>query len=272
MKTASLRFGENTLENIRTLGDGKLLKLSLAKGKLLARHRTKEALTIAVLDGEIQFESGGQTLKLERMDSVLLDPAEEHAVEALEDSVLLLVLLPSAAEMQGRSSAYMEGDWRDKLVPEFRNLAEDHERVLAALEQLERFDLASFDEAITVVANEVLEHVAAEEELLFPKLAPYLGGVDVGPIPKLRHEHAEIRGLYERCLALRKEVDENEGKVHELFDTVAQLVEKLSGHIEKEDLHLFPMAGRLMSDEDKAAFREEWQFRTEHLVSHTRAR
>jgi len=218
---------------------------------------------MVVLSGSICVTSKGRDELLRDAEAVILEPAEEHAVVAREDSVVLLILLPkgrigsSPYDRLNAGEVAVE-DWKERIAPELRILALEHEHVMSILEHVQEYDLATLDEAMKVVTSMISNHMVAEEKLLFPILASYLGGEDVGPIPKLLSEHEAVRAQYEKCTGLRRELTSDSGQVHALFQAVESLTDILLSHMEKEDLHLLPMAGRLLNSEEKTTFLRLW--------------
>jgi quercetin dioxygenase-like cupin family protein len=75
-------------------GQCKFVQLSLDPGQGLTNHHTPLALAVIVLTGTIRFTTGEQDEVLHTADMLVLDPRVEHAVEALERSIVLLVLVP----------------------------------------------------------------------------------------------------------------------------------------------------------------------------------
>lgn len=95
MKQFSVQFNEQPFRPVFTYGGTKFMQLSFPKGKVLAKHQTDHLLTLLVLDGKIRFEVNGESKELKTHDMIAVNPRQEHEVEALEQSTVLLVLLPA---------------------------------------------------------------------------------------------------------------------------------------------------------------------------------
>lgn len=224
-----------------------------------------------VVSGSIRVESKGQNELLKATEAVMLESAEEHAMVALENSVVLLTLFPkeqtdvSSYHWLNEADVTTE-DWKERIVPELRLLALEHEHVLSVLNEVQEYDLTTLDKAMGAISVLVSNHMAAEEELLFPMLVDYLGGPDVGPIPKLLSEHEGIRAQYRKCVESRHDLTTDSGQVHALFQEIDHLTSFLLSHMEKEDFHLLPMAGRLLNSSEKALFLRQWQNRQGSII------
>jgi len=92
---------------------------------------------------------------------------------------------------------------------------------------------------VQVIAIAVERHAAVEETTLFPALARYLGQ-SVGPLAVMELEHQEIRQTLARIV-------DGMGTLHA---DVADFVTVLRDHIAKEDGVLFPLARRLLGEEE----------------------
>jgi len=74
------------------------IRLVLPAGKQIAEHQAPGEITVYCLEGRIKFTSQGQPRELVAGDLLYLSAADPHAVEAIEDSsVLVTILLGSAA-------------------------------------------------------------------------------------------------------------------------------------------------------------------------------
>ena len=68
--------------------------IALAQGRQLGEHRVRERSIVCVLDGSVELTAGGKTLAGYSGTVTTFDPSEAHAIRALEDSRLLVVLAP----------------------------------------------------------------------------------------------------------------------------------------------------------------------------------
>ena len=81
-------------------------------------------------------------------------------------------------------------------------------------------------------------HSVAEDEVLFPGIAPFIGE---GMVSAFTEEHLRI-------IALRDQAYERMGQGVADFDGCAELCELLGSHIEREDQVLFPAARGSLAD------------------------
>jgi quercetin dioxygenase-like cupin family protein len=68
-----------------------ILLMLLKKGALLAEHRTKGPVAVHVLSGAVRFTAGSERSELSSGSIAALDREVVHALEALEESVILLI-------------------------------------------------------------------------------------------------------------------------------------------------------------------------------------
>ncbi len=69
------------------------LRLVLPAGKKIAEHKAPGEITVQCLEGEIRFTSPSGTQTLSAGDLLFLNAAELHAVEAVQDSSVLVTIL-----------------------------------------------------------------------------------------------------------------------------------------------------------------------------------
>lgn len=86
---------EGLLTPVADIGFARVVQLSLAAGRALEKHRVETGLLLFVMNGKIMFEADGQELTMGTGEMAALDPGVPHRVEAREDAVLALVLIPS---------------------------------------------------------------------------------------------------------------------------------------------------------------------------------
>lgn len=150
-------------------------------------------------------------------------------------------------------------------------LTKDHDDALRQLKLLEAGarDLGQGDglQALAMVSQvlqfldtDIRRHMALEEEALFPVLERHLGRGG-GPIAVMLGEHEELWGkvaeLGKNVAALklgggsplRQEVSRG-------ANYIAQLLE---GHIQKENMILFPMAQEMLSLDEIAEVARKWE-------------
>ncbi len=68
--------------------------IQLERGGEIGDHQVRERAVIQVVDGTVTMESGGEVAECSAGTLVVFEPGESHAVKALEDSRLLLILAP----------------------------------------------------------------------------------------------------------------------------------------------------------------------------------
>lgn len=93
-------------------------------------------------------------------------------------------------------------------------------------------------EGVEILGAALNVHSAAEDEELFPQLAPMIGADLVSVFVE---EHVRIR-------ALRDEVYDRMGRGEADFDGCAELCDLLADHMERENLALFPAARSSLAD------------------------
>ncbi|MCL6443808.1 MAG: hemerythrin domain-containing protein [Alicyclobacillus sp.] len=265
MEKFSLKFRDKPVQSILQRGESKFVQLSFKPGQGLTKHRAPLALTVVVLTGRVLFTVDDKTEVLEASEMLTVDPAVEHAIEAVEKSTVLLVLTPDVKQVEApvsvanrpleHENVYRHPELIEQIAPELRALVEDHMEVCKTLESVVHTpDQETIRTALWAIKGELDSHFVAEEEVLFPRMAAHVGGMDVGPVARLIEEHAHIRRLHaeaeELMTAWEQTGDEHAQSL--LSEKVAELSRALLNHLGKEDSHLFPMASRLMTAEEKS--------------------
>ena len=69
------------------------IRLFLPAGKHIAEHKAPGEITVLCLEGRVKFTSQGVPKELSAGDFLYLTIADPHAVEAMEDSSLLVTIL-----------------------------------------------------------------------------------------------------------------------------------------------------------------------------------
>lgn len=277
----SLVFGDRPVQSVVQRGESKFVQLSFEPGQGLTKHRAPLALTMVVLTGQVLFTVGEDSELLKASEMLTLEPNIEHAVEAVEKSTVLLVLTPletsgSAANASGKAAesasapaaakavdhenAFDRPELIEQIAPELRSLVADHVEVCKVLQSVQRTpDVETMRIALWTIERELGSHFTAEEQVLFPRMAKHVGGTDVGPVARLLEEHAQIRRLHAEAEALMRACESHgdDGARSRLANKMIELSRALLNHLGKEDSHLFPMASRLLTDEEKAAVARE---------------
>ena len=111
---------------------------------------------------------------------------------------------------------------------------------------------------VVVFKGELDPHSEREEEILFPMLGAYIG-TESGPVAMMEYEHAQAKALIGSFL------ENVEGKVlsNEAIKANSQLIVNaanlLKDHFSKEEFVLYPMAERMLSDDEKGKLLERVQ-------------
>ncbi|MBX6352416.1 MAG: hemerythrin domain-containing protein [Thermoflavifilum sp.] len=268
MQRFTLEFRHKPVQSLFQRGQSKFVQLSLEPGQGLTRHRVALTLAVVVVSGRIRFTAEGRDEVLGMGDVLVLDPDVEHAVQAVERSVVLLVLVPDqGAEVRPQPTmkldhpnAFQNPELMDQIAPELRPLVEDHLHVCKVLESVNTsMAPPTVKNALSVIGEEIAHHFVAEEQILFPRMAQHVGGMDVGPVARLLEEHHHIRQLHQEAESLL-DAWQSGGDEHTwtlLTNKLTELAPALLNHLGKEDSHLFPMASRLLTPQEKSVIAEE---------------
>jgi quercetin dioxygenase-like cupin family protein len=73
-------------------GSIEVIRLVMAKGKVLNEHKAPGAITVHCLEGRIAFTAVGRTIELTSGQMLYLDAGELHSVECLQDASFLLTI------------------------------------------------------------------------------------------------------------------------------------------------------------------------------------
>jgi len=116
-------------------------------------------------------------------------------------------------------------------------------------------DFIELEKLLIRVSNELLEHLAHEEEALFPMCRDMKDGGEVqptacgskvaGPIECMKREHGDCKKDLEEMKKLAGDYEMPAGgdeATFELLSLLAELEQNTLQHIYKEDEHLFPRA------------------------------
>ncbi|MCA9195456.1 MAG: cupin domain-containing protein [Planctomycetales bacterium] len=72
------------------------IRLVLPAGKQIAEHKAPGEITVFCLEGRVKFTSQREVKELVAGDMLYLSAADPHAVEAVEDSTVLVTILLKA--------------------------------------------------------------------------------------------------------------------------------------------------------------------------------
>ncbi len=268
MQRLSLQFKDKPVASIFQQGDSKIVQLSFPAGQTLAKHKAAHTLALMVLQGKIELTVEDEPVSLAALDLVVVDANVEHSVFAIEQSIVALILMPVAAtsghdlaqpHSLEHENAYMNPQLIEQVAEELRPLTRDHIELCKTIDAVQTVsDQGGLHAALQLIDEELKSHFVVEEEYVFPVMALHLGGLDVGPVARLLEEHGKIRKLSSEANQLfevfARQPDDH---VLALLDQKwHELAQALLNHLGKEDSHLFPMASRLFTPEQKQAIGE----------------
>lgn len=69
----------------------KVMVIAFKKGMILREHKTHLPATITVLEGKVNYRKDDSFVMIEEYDDFQIPINETHSIEALEDSICLLV-------------------------------------------------------------------------------------------------------------------------------------------------------------------------------------
>ena len=88
----SEKEGKPSIRVLQKTDRSKLMAIALAKGISLSRHKAPDDARILVVKGKILFVNDSESLELSKLEVHSFPKEEVHSVEALEDSIFLLIL------------------------------------------------------------------------------------------------------------------------------------------------------------------------------------
>jgi regulator of cell morphogenesis and NO signaling len=171
------------------------------------------------------------------------------------------------------SFCHMGGHEEVKLCPGLERLKQEHEQLRKLKQRM--FELAqaiggdeevqnwkerllALRESVQAFVNELDPHSKREEEVLFPMMAQYIGRTS-GPIAVMEIEHdqanQQLASFLTKTAELSETVDRDSAALLANEAIVAYHI--LAEHFMKEENVLFPMAERLLSDEEKEELAEK---------------
>lgn len=75
----------------------RLVIFAFDAGQELSEHRSSSAAIVQVIRGRLHFQAGGEDHELVPGSWLHMEPGEEHALQAIEPTVMLLTLLRRGA-------------------------------------------------------------------------------------------------------------------------------------------------------------------------------
>ncbi|GED17311.1 hypothetical protein AM501_16420 [Aneurinibacillus migulanus] len=95
MKVAELKsvLGQQDIGkmNVLEFAKGAVINLQLKAGQSIGRHHTPSDAIVHVVSGRVRFGIGEETVELTRDVVLHMNPKEEHELEAVEDTSLLVI-------------------------------------------------------------------------------------------------------------------------------------------------------------------------------------
>ncbi len=83
---------------LHSADDARAVLIRLTPGQELGDHEVKERAWIAVVEGTVRFESGGDGFDAGPGELVMFDPQERHSVSSRSEARILLLLAPWPGE------------------------------------------------------------------------------------------------------------------------------------------------------------------------------
>jgi quercetin dioxygenase-like cupin family protein len=83
---------------LHSVGEGRTILINLPAGEAMQDHEVHERAWLVVVDGEIEVESGGETVTGGPGFLAVFDPHERREIRARSDARLLLLLGPWPGE------------------------------------------------------------------------------------------------------------------------------------------------------------------------------
>ena len=171
--------------------------------------------------------------------------------------------------MSGCMSAF-SGMPEVELSAGLAQLKEEHKGLYAMLDGIcSLVEKIENDEEIAVnfaeLRNKVSEfkavldpHSEREENVLFPMMGAYIGTTS-GPIAVMEYEHDQAKEYIRSFLEKSETVQTSDDEMKNVNDLAKNAYLILTEHFAKEENVLFPMAERMLSDEEKEEFYQKIQ-------------
>ncbi|WP_316568321.1 hemerythrin domain-containing protein [Neobacillus sp. YIM B06451] len=166
--------------------------------------------------------------------------------------------------MSGCMSAF-GGAGQVELCPGLKQLKEEHPPLLSQLDGLleevrkieKEEDVIETFSRLTERTNKFIAdlgpHSDREEGVLFDMMGQYIGRTS-GPIAVMEYEHDRAKTLIGTYLerTAQEGAEFSEDEIRELASQIKEAYYTLTEHFAKEENVLFPMAQRMLSDDEKA--------------------
>jgi quercetin dioxygenase-like cupin family protein len=92
--TRALQIEPHYPEVLRSDPEVRAIVIQLPAGEQLQEHQVHERAYVAVVEGQVTIEQGGEGITGGAGTLVHFEPNERHTVTAIDDSRLLLILAP----------------------------------------------------------------------------------------------------------------------------------------------------------------------------------
>ncbi|HET7657597.1 MAG TPA: hemerythrin domain-containing protein [Bacillales bacterium] len=260
MKSISLALNDSFKHHVSEVEDVAFELLSMEAGQEWNIQPPSHYINVIVLSGHIRFSNGNEDSERSEPHMITTNPGEKLYLKAIDTSTALFVKIPKTAAIQNEDTsldhenAYQNPALIERVAQEIRPLVEDHIEVCKTLESFKGDSTTEvLESGLQLISNELDSHFVAEEQLLFPIMAKHVGGMEVGPVARLIEEHRIIRTLYSEVSEWFEETkqDPTDHNKEGLNKKMKALSKALLNHLGKEDSHLFPMASRLLTQEEK---------------------
>lgn len=90
--------------------EGRTIVINLSAGDELQEHKVHERSWVVVVDGEIELEGAGETVKGRAGFLAHIDPKESNEIRAVSDTRLIMVLAPWPGEGHPSQRPAPQGD------------------------------------------------------------------------------------------------------------------------------------------------------------------
>jgi quercetin dioxygenase-like cupin family protein len=95
LRPARSEYKQLKAENLLKTKAAEVVRLIVPKGKEIPPHRAPGELLVQCIEGRVAFTAMGETRELTPGQMLHLPADKHHALRSLEDSSLLLIVLPS---------------------------------------------------------------------------------------------------------------------------------------------------------------------------------
>ena len=147
-----------------------------------------------------------------------------------------------------------------------KNLENDHVNILRLIDVMEKMvleistSLKHIELVVTLIRNYADDfHHGKEEHLFFPFLVKKGFSNEHGPVSVMIHEHEEGRKFVKE---METEIDNikngDESSFTVLYENMQEYIDLLRAHISKENKVLFPLADKVLTQEDQEELLKEF--------------